>query len=846
MKDKEIKVLEELKKGKSIKEAANTASTLEILVKRWIRLGEEGDEDYKEFYEEYKKISLGNQETKNDTEDIIDKCVKLLESGVHFREIPNLLDVSESELKNFFTQGRLGVKPYNKYYEASVQSKKSLKNFKKEKNNISNRLHNLSLKELDFILEENNCLQIIPNKNRKIRTIKEEISTEDIKKSLTKLNHAKKIEKKIERQLNKLKMRTLLGYLDETDRVLYNNRPRKKIIQKIIKDLKFNEMEDFYNKLFGIKKPKSEEKSISNEEIIKGEEGRVGINPKDGETKNIKTGKETHIGKENLEKDSKNRCEICGRELNPYTKRDKCKRCLRSIHGVNILNELLNYIQPGIPFIKDDLKNLGYHKDKAQFSIWVLLDNNLLKKEPNKKYSLVEKEKLDAFIEKWGEYIENPDGRIDSTVILSKECIICKNTFSISNFDKSPSSIDGFKDYCKKCKPLVNAARALKNLLNYVKPKEVFYKYELYQYYEQPFLLDTSIFNLIDHNLIQQKGDKYRLKDEEILNDFLDKYYIEEEPRAIEDEGEIVEESASAEQISTPSEEDIELKRKMNIVLHYLKEGFSEKEAFNSADLNKSILITWKNLGRRGQEPYDYFYQEYKKLKNEEDPIEESIVNEPKKELSEEERRIKEQMNLFTKEIINTQSIKDAFKNANLNKEEFSQWIILGDNGEELYKNFLDIYKNNIKYIINEEIKTIRIEEAKRLMVQGYSVDEAIERANKIDYTKKEEELNQIIEIEHNQLIQGIEEDTKTYLNDLNNELSFELISQNEKTGLSTVIIRGKIKDDNLIPIFDKLRDYQRNFNKILTNRINDDEYDVFIELEIKEEEMEQIDLLNI
>ena len=63
---------------------------------------------------------------------------------------------------------------------------------------------------------------------------------------------------------------------------------------------------------------------------------------------------------------------------------------------------------------------------------------------------------------------------------------------------------------------------------------------------------------------------------------------------------------------------------------------------------------------------------------------------------------------------------------------------------------------------------------------------------------------------------------------------------------MSTVIIRGKIKDDNLIPIFDKLRDYQRNFNKILTNRINDDEYDVFIELEIKEEEMEQIDLLNI
>lgn len=828
MKDKEIKVLEELKKGKSIREAANTASTLEILVKRWIRLGSEGDEEYKDFYEEYKKIPLSKQETKSDIEEIIDKCVKLLESGTHFREIPNLLDVSESELKNFFTQGRLGVKPYDKYYKASIQSKKAFKTVKKEKNNIYNQLNNLNLKELDFILEENNCLQLIPNKNRKIKTIKEEIDIEDIKKSLTRLNHIKRVENKIKKQLNKLKIRTLLGYLNDKDRVLYTNRPRKKIIQKILKDLNFNDMEQFYDELFKIKKPKHKEKLIPTEETNEEEEEIVK--------------EQTHIGKENLEKDSKNRCEICGRELNPYAKRDKCKRCLRSIHGVNILNELLNYIQPGIPFFKDDLKNLGYHKEKAQFSIWVLLDNNLLKKEPNKKYSLVEKEKLDAFIEKWEEYIENPNGGVDPTVILSKECIICKKSFSISNFDRSASSIDGFKEYCKKCKPRVNTARSLKNLLNYVKPKEVFYKYQLYQYYEQPFLLDSIVYNLIDYDLIQQKGEKYRLKDEKILNDFLDKYYIEEEPRSIENEEKPVKEPRSSEQTSTLSEEDIELKRKMNIVLHYLKEGFPEKEAFNSADLNKSILITWKNLGKRGQEPYNYFYQEYINLKNEEASNEEPIVDEPKKELTEEEIRTKEQMDLFTKEIINTQSIKDAFKNANLNIEKFDNWINLGNSGEEFYKNFLDNYKNSLKYIINEEIKALRIEEAKRLMVQGYNVDEAIERANKIDFTKKEEELNRIIEIEHDQLKDIIEEDTKGHPNDLMNKLSFELISQNEKTGLSTVIIRGKIKQMDLMHIFDKLRDYQTYFNKILTNRINDNEYDVFIELEIKKGEIEQID----
>ena len=101
--------------------------------------------------------------------------MKVLEEGFHFKKIPDLLDIPESELKNFYTQGKLGVKPYDKYYKASLKSRNMFKNAKKEKSNINNRLNNLTLKELDFILEENNRLQIIPNKNRKIRTIKPEI-----------------------------------------------------------------------------------------------------------------------------------------------------------------------------------------------------------------------------------------------------------------------------------------------------------------------------------------------------------------------------------------------------------------------------------------------------------------------------------------------------------------------------------------------------------------------------------------------------------------------------------------------------------------------------------------------
>ena len=57
MDEKEIKILEELKKGKSLKEAAESASTKEIVVKRWIQWGKDGDESYIEFYSEYKKIN---------------------------------------------------------------------------------------------------------------------------------------------------------------------------------------------------------------------------------------------------------------------------------------------------------------------------------------------------------------------------------------------------------------------------------------------------------------------------------------------------------------------------------------------------------------------------------------------------------------------------------------------------------------------------------------------------------------------------------------------------------------------------------------------------------------------
>ena len=62
-------------------------------------------------------------------------------------------------------------------------------------------------------------------------------------------------------------------------------------------------------------------------------------------------------------------------------------------------------------------------------------------------------------------------------------------------------------------------------------PKQVFRKEEMYTNYPEPFLLDSSIFLLQEHDLIETNpdGERFRLTDKKVLDDFLEKYYIEEE-----------------------------------------------------------------------------------------------------------------------------------------------------------------------------------------------------------------------------------------------------------------------------------------------------------------------------
>lgn len=587
MDDIQEKVLNELKKGKSVKEAASVINTIPLIVDRWIRLGKKGEEEYVEFYEEYRKIILKettektnnttNSKEISDNEKLVDRFLKLLEINVNYEDIPNILDIPDTKMNNLYNQGKFGIEPYDKLYNAIEQAKK----------------------------------------RQKINDLKD----------------------------NKTKV--------------------KKTSDKI----------DSLNK------------------------------------KNKK-------------------CVVCGKELSKYTSKDKCKTCSRSIYVANILNDLLNFINPEIPFFKEDLRKLDYNDVEIKGIIWTLIDFDLIEKEKNNRYSLKNKKVLDDFLSEWEDYIvKTTENGFDNRKKLVKTCKVCKKELSTSKFSPSENSADGLKDYCKDCAKQVDAAKSLKIILNYVNAEEEFFKEDLYQYYPETFLVEATIFSLQENDLIDSNFEEmtYSLKDETTINEFLDKYLVEEPkiPKKSID----TQKPKHITQQPEPESGEVILEEKMDMVLKALKEGKSRKEAFKLIDENSSLLITWKLLGKKGTKPYDYFYEEYSKIKKPTKTISK------KAETFEEQEELnkfiswKNKRDLFIKEIKEGKTFKEASKSAKLNEKLVNRWLGFGKNNKEYYIDFANEYKDARETAESkkEEEKNNAKNQVIAYIKQGYTLEEAAE-----------------------------------------------------------------------------------------------------------------------
>ena len=379
-------------------------------------------------------------------------------------------------------------------------------------------------------------------------------------------------------------------------------------------------------------------------------------------------------------------CEICGKKLKRREKK-LCKKCSKKRHAANILTKLLKHTSPQTPFTKKDLNEIYLEREINDF-IWSLQDFNLIKQN-NNEYCLVEEDILNEFIEKYSFIDEKPvekEIKKEEPKKLNKKCSICKKTLPTSKFYKSKKTNDGFEDYCKNCKGYVTAASYLKDLLDNIQPGEYFKIEDLLNNYKNTLELNGRIWKLQEVDLINynEKTNNYCLKNQEICQEFLDKYYVA---------GSITVEMKSKEELNN----ELTKEEQMNIVIENIRNGKNEKEAAQAAGINLYKITHWFNEGKNnnGDENID-FYNRYTNAKREADVNSyknfysmESFNN--RRDLTIADTLRKQQMESILKELGSGSSMKTAAFNSSITYETLQYWYKRGkqDFGEE-YKEFYD------------------------------------------------------------------------------------------------------------------------------------------------------------
>ena len=341
---------------------------------------------------------------------------------------------------------------------------------------IKRKLKMLTLKELNYILKDNLINDWSNKKDIKIDLIIKNLSVEEINRELSKIKYLKEECNKIEDLLNRFNIAKLMTILNEIDsnvfnNALYFNKETEELIYKIMQILPYDKLEWFVNYLNDLMK-----------------------NPT---------------------------CKVCGKKLERWSKNEACRDCNKMIHACTILINLRNLVGD-VGFAKKDLESFGYNHIEANDAIWTLQTFDLLEEKEGLFY-LEDDEKIDAFEKEWKEYVD-PEKIKSTGKIFSKTCKACGKNKKVSEFAKSNRTIDNYNDFCKDCNKKIITAKNLIELLKHVNPLEEFSLSDLEVYYPEEFLRIGIVYSLQDNDLLEQKGEVYRLKQKDILDEFLNKW----------------------------------------------------------------------------------------------------------------------------------------------------------------------------------------------------------------------------------------------------------------------------------------------------------------------------------
>ena len=341
---------------------------------------------------------------------------------------------------------------------------------------IKRKLKMLTLKELNYILKDNLINDWSNKKDIKIDLIIKNLSVEEINRELSKIKYLKEKCNKIEDLLNRFNIAKLMTILNEIDsnvfnNALYFNKETEELIYKIMQILPYDKLEWFVNYLNDLMK-----------------------NPT---------------------------CKVCGKKLERWSKNEACRDCNKMIHACTILINLRNLVGD-VGFAKKDLESFGYNHIEANDAIWTLQTFDLLEEKEGLFY-LEDDEKIGAFEKEWKEYVD-PEKIKSTGKIFSKTCKACGKNKKVSEFAKSNRTIDNYNDFCKDCNKKIITAKNLIELLKHVNPLEEFSLSDLEVYYPEEFLRIGIVYSLQDNDLLEQKGEVYRLKEKDILDEFLNKW----------------------------------------------------------------------------------------------------------------------------------------------------------------------------------------------------------------------------------------------------------------------------------------------------------------------------------
>lgn len=214
------------------------------------------------------------------------------------------------------------------------------------------------------------------------------------------------------------------------------------------------------------------------------------------------------------EKDVK--CEVCGRKINKNSNKKICRRCEKKRFAAKILLKILNIIEAGKTFKKDELELLNLKPMQITEYLWTLKEFNLIT-EKNNKYQLKSRTDLEEFLKSTG--IDTSDIPEHTNDNLYRTCNKCERKLPKSKFIND-------EDTCKDCKKQINTAKYLTEIMEHVDCNTKFSENDLKAYFKNPLKLQARIWALVDSNLAKKNFDDntYTLGDEKTVSEFLSKY----------------------------------------------------------------------------------------------------------------------------------------------------------------------------------------------------------------------------------------------------------------------------------------------------------------------------------